>query len=514
MEVNLIKSNMKTLKKVAESENEVNYEWDIIVPDSKPDIQKIIKADAVCSVTDKEIMQDRAMVTGNVFLSVMYLPANETGMIRSIESNQSFNSVLELEGLRQNMRLNCWPEVVSCEASAINSRKMKIKTRIRLNAAANTDDEIMYINGVEGEDIEFLKKDISACRKVSDSENRMGINESFELPLGKPSAEEIIKTFVKITDRDIRAMNEKILVKGEVSAIVIYSGANEGEGIQFLEYTIPFTEVFDEPGITEGASYDADFKVENLSCFVMPDQEGENRIINISADIAMYGKGYENITFEAVVDAYGKECEIDIEKSDYEFDEIINCCENRTMIKETVDFGKIDEINKVINIIGEEYVKSVTLNKNSVTVEGGINIDLLYNSHESELPVSFVTKEIPFCVTLDCAGADENTICEVKTDIISLAYNIINAGQMELRITMDIKIRLKRPVEDKVLSNITVVSENACRQRDGIVIYFCDNNEKVWDIAKKYRTTVDEIMDANELSSEEDVRRGTKLLIP
>ena len=332
--------------------------------------------------------------------------------------------------------------------------------------------------------------------------------------MGKPSVEEIIKTFIQITDRDVRAMNEKVLVKGEMNVMVIYNSTNEGEGIQFAEYTIPFTEVLDEPGMTEDTSYDADFRIENLSCFAMPDHEGENRIINILADVAICGKGYENVIMEAVVDAYGKECEIALEKSDYEFDEIINCCENRAMIKEIVDFGKIDEINKVINILGEEYVKNVTMNKNSVAIEGAINIDLLYNSHESELPVSFVSKEIPFSVTLDCSGADENTLCEVKTDIISLAYNIINPSQMELRITMDIKIRLKKPVEDKVLKNITVISENNGKQREGIVIYFCDNNEKVWDIAKKYRTTVDEIMDANELSSDENVVRGTKLLIP
>lgn len=514
MEINLIKNNLRTLKKVAESECEVNYEWDIIVPDSKPDIQKIIKADAVCSVTDKEIMQDRAMITGNVSLSVMYLPANEAGMIRSIESNQSFNSVLELAGLRQNMNLKCCPEVVFCEASAINSRKVKIKVKIKLSASANTDNEIMYINGIEGEDIEFLKKNISACKSVSDTENRVEVSEDLELPMGKPSAEEIVKCFIKITERDIRPMNGKILVKGELSTVIVYIGSNEGDGLQFLEHSIPFTEIFDEPNITEDVSYDADFYIENVCCTLLPDAEGENRIINISADVAICGKGYENITLEAVVDAYGKDCDIDIEESDYEFDEIINCCENRSMIKETVDFGKIDEINKVINIIGEEYIKTVTVNKNSVTVEGGINIDLLYNSLESDLPVSYVTKEIPFSVTIDCAGAEEKAVCEVKTDIISLAYNIINAGQLELRITMDLKVRLRRKLNDRILNNITVTGERTDKGRDGIVIYFCDSNERIWDIAKKYRTTVNEIMDANELSSEEDVKKGTKLLIP
>jgi len=139
---------------------------------------------------------------------------------------------------------------------------------------------------------------------------------------------------------------------------------------------------------------------------------------------------------------------------------------------------------------------------------------MLYNSLESNLPVSYVTKEIPFSITVDCAGADENTMCEVKTDVVSLAYSILNSNQLELRITMDVKIRLKRKMKDRMLSNITVSGEHRANGRDGIVIYFCDSNEKVWDIAKKYRTTVNDIMDANELTSEDEVKRGSKLLIP
>ncbi len=514
MEINLIRNNMKNLKKIAEGETEINCEWDIIVPDSKPDIHKIIKTDAICSITDKEVMSDRAMISGNVSLCVMYIPANDEDGIRGIDNSQSFNGVLELGGVRKNMFLSCIPEVVSCEASAINSRKVKIKCRIKLRGTASSDEEITYINEIESEDIEYLKKDISACKTVADSENRITIDESFELPCGKPSAEEIIKTSLKLSERDIRPMNGKILVKGELCVLVIYNGVNEGDGLQFAEHCIPFTEVFEEGGITENSSYDADYHIENVYCRLNPDREGENRIVNVCADIVISGKGYENVVLEAVVDAYGKDCELALEETGCELDEIINCCENRTMVKETVDFGKIDEINKVINIIGKEHITKVSVNKNSVTVDGFVDIDLLYNSLESDLPVSYVNKEVPFSVTLDCAGAEENAICEVKTEIVSLAYNIINAGQLEMRITMDVKIILKRKVSDRVLNNITITGKANSSSRDGIVIYFCDSDERVWDIAKKYRTTVDEIMDANELSSEEEIKRGTKLLIP
>lgn len=514
MEINLLKNNLKSLKTITEGTNNISYEWDIIVPDSKPDIHKILNADAVCTVTGKEIMQDRAMISGIVSMNVMYIPAGEHNTLKSIDNSQSFNTVLELEGLRQNMNLFSRAETVRCTADAINSRKIKIKCDIKLKGSASCEDDVEYINSIEGNDIEYLMKDILACRTVSESANRIEIREEVSLPSGMPSAEEIIKVSMKIGDRDIRPMNGKILVKGNVTATVMYNSQNEGDGLQFAEYTFPFTEIFEERSMSENTIYEGDFYLENTSCILSEDNEGERRILFISCDVITEGAGYENTTISAVVDAYGMESDVELEHSGCDFIKNINCCETRSMIKEIVDFGKIDEINKVINIIAYERINSVISHKNSVTVNGEVEVELLYNSSESDLPVSYVSKIIPFSVNVDCPGAESNSPCEVKTDIVSLAYNILNPTQLELRIAMDMKVRIKKKINGCMLKNITVSSKKEHPERQGMVVYFCDHNEKVWDIAKKYRTTVNDICEANELESADEVTSGTKLLIP
>ena len=46
----------------------------------------------------------------------------------------------------------------------------------------------------------------------------------------------------------------------------------------------------------------------------------------------------------------------------------------------------------------------------------------------------------------------------------------------------------------------------------GITGYITNNEDTLWDIAKKYGTTVSKIMELNNLNSE-DIRSGMKLLI-
>jgi len=57
--MNFQNESIKNLKSKSKTNQSQNFDWDIIVPDSKPDIKSIITTDGVVSITGKEIMQDR-----------------------------------------------------------------------------------------------------------------------------------------------------------------------------------------------------------------------------------------------------------------------------------------------------------------------------------------------------------------------------------------------------------------------------------------------------------------------
>ncbi|MBQ6212527.1 MAG: LysM peptidoglycan-binding domain-containing protein, partial [Ruminococcus sp.] len=58
--------------------------------------------------------------------------------------------------------------------------------------------------------------------------------------------------------------------------------------------------------------------------------------------------------------------------------------------------------------------------------------------------------------------------------------------------------------------------DSAKKERDGdyaIKLYFGNENESIWDIAKRYSTSVEAVMEENELSGER-LENGGMLLIP
>ena len=81
----------------------------------------------------------------------------------------------------------------------------------------------------------------------------------------------------------------------------------------------------------------------------------------------------------------------------------------------------------------------------------------------------------------------------------------------------DIAVKLSVYSSDSIraVTDITV-DDSARKERDGdyaIKLYFGAENEDVWDIAKRYSTSVDAVMEENDLAGDR-LEKGGMLLIP
>jgi len=47
----------------------------------------------------------------------------------------------------------------------------------------------------------------------------------------------------------------------------------------------------------------------------------------------------------------------------------------------------------------------------------------------------------------------------------------------------------------------------------GIILYIARSGDTIWKVAKKYRTTIDELKKINEIEFGKEIKPGTKLLI-
>ena len=80
----LVKENVTVNQVSCKGDTQVLVDEDIIVPDVKPDILKILQLDAVSCITNKEITNGRVNVTGRVDLKILYIPDSDREKVKSI----------------------------------------------------------------------------------------------------------------------------------------------------------------------------------------------------------------------------------------------------------------------------------------------------------------------------------------------------------------------------------------------------------------------------------------------
>ena len=99
--------------------------------------------------------------------------------------------------------------------------------------------------------------------------------------------------------------------------------------------------------------------------------------------------------------------------------------------------------------------------------------------------------------------------------MLSCGYTITGAQNIELRIDIGINAAIYECRKMSIITDIEIDENTPAQQtaKCAMTIYFTGEGECVWDIAKHYNASVNEIMKINELESE-CLPEGKMLLIP
>ena len=181
-------------------------------------------------------------------------------------------------------------------------------------------------------------------------------------------------------------------------------------------------------------------------------------------------------------------------------------------MKETVTFNSLKDIQKVLLLEIKEDVDSVTITSGVIKIKGNIAVSMLYISTDGEVCMAKSLVPLEYNVNTDVDSSE--ALCDLKLQIDSFSYNIVSSDEIDLRINLSYKIIIKNHISQEIVQDIECDKTNCNYEKHGITVFFCDGNENLWDIAKKYKTTVKDIALANELDDNIVVKKGMKLLIP
>ncbi|HOJ10866.1 MAG TPA: DUF3794 domain-containing protein [Clostridiales bacterium] len=520
MSLDLAREVIKVSNIINREITQIIVENDIIVPDTKPDVVKILIAEAEAYTTSAVVNTDEksTFIKGIIRYKILYKPDDPDIDIKSININAEFSHEMDTPVAGKDVRniVKCLAEHVECEI--INGRKINTKTILQLNSKVMAEEEYVLINDIsDNGDIQVLRNNMEINNFIGSSEALYTIKESMEVPEGNPPIREILSNDVKIINKDFRLSDNKVIVTGEMNIVTLYAGDDQESSIRLMEHATPFTQFVDLSGINDESDCEIGYEVRDYSFEAAEDADGELRVMNMEVEVSInvYGSVRKNI--DIVHDAYGLRSGVTLDKKVVKTEEKVTENISQAVLKDTATIGEGNpEIVEIINMVSKPVLTDYKVQEDKIEIEGFVANNLIYLSNNSEQNMSCLQSDIPLKQTIDIKGVKPGMACEIELLTEHANYSMLSSKDVELRLVVGVVSKVYKNVEKHIIEKAIEIPFDESRKADkkaGIIVYFIQPGDTLWEIAKKYTTTVNDIQRVNMFQDQDSIDDGMQILI-
>ena len=309
-------------------------------------------------------------------------------------------------------------------------------------------------------------------------------------------------------------MDGKVHIDGEVIVFVIYTSEGESAPVQWLEESIPFSGELDLPEASEEMIPAISVRLIHKDVEAKPDADGELRELEIDAVLELDMKLYEEEEIELLSDLYSTNRELSLQTGQVCFEQIL--AKNTGKCKVT-DKGNVDAEPRILQSChseGSVKVDAVQVEEDTLRIEGALEIQILYLTTDDKEPVRSYVTMLPFHYTSETPGITEESIYQLDTGLEQLSAVMLSTDVVEVKAVVVLDLLVLQPVCENVIESVSVepMDVKKLQEMPGIVGYIVQPDDTLWKVAKKFHTTVENVIDTNGLT-EEKVSPGDKLIL-
>ncbi len=507
MEEKILKTSVFVNDTVFNKATEQAIDVDFTLPDYCPDISKIFKCRAVSRITSKGINGKNITVDGTVAITLLY--CNSSGKLCSYEYQYPFSKNLEMsrECTGGNLSVTSKCEYINCRA--VTGRKVDIHGAVGIFIKVFKRVSTDVISDIDDCQIEQRRRVADATVPMGYAEKYLMVEEDIQIGQNKPNVEQILRYDAKPVVKECKIINDKVVVKGDMSVWILYCSEG-GEAPQSVKTVIPFSQIVDIEGITELCECECKSSLAFIE--IKPRiSEGEIKCLSLTAKLLLCCEAYCGNEIPVICDAFSRKYEANMKCDKICFQ---NICDK---VNETFHCKKNIELDEAISSVSDLWCDMSSLNtkfeNGNMLIGGTVIASMLVNSAEGM--AMYFEKAIDFEYKYSLKTKEEILHCSPEIDVVSCGYTITAANTVELRIDLSVNAAIYSENNIPLVTDIEINKEKICNktQKSAMTIYFTGENECVWDIAKLYNASVEDIIKINELD-DECLPQNKMILIP
>ena len=270
-----------------------------VVPDSLPDVGRIVGCWGVPVVRSKEWRQNGMGVSGGVSAWVLYVP-EEGGAPRQVAVYLPFTAKWEFPPTEQEGQMQVSCRIKSIDARMVNSRKILVRASLTCKGEAyGPGQAVFYTLPSPPKELEVLRQRLPLQLPTELTEKSFLLDEELELPGGAPAVSQLVSYQVRPMVTDAKVLGEKAVFKGSCSLHVLYMTPEDRLAV--WDFDLPFSQYTELARVYD---QEEELQIEPVLTGVEVSADEEGRRLRLKCSVAAQCLVLARQTVDLVQDLY------------------------------------------------------------------------------------------------------------------------------------------------------------------------------------------------------------------
>lgn len=509
MDLNIKKQKLSYDELWQEVSAQQSVETDITLPDYCSDIKRILKCAMVPGITNVSVAGENISATGAVSIRLIYL--NEKDRVDCYEGNADIKFFTTVKDMPDNavVSVRAKPNYVNCRA--VSQRKITTEGNMAAIFSIYKDCNVLLPESADGSGLQCRKRSTEYESLICRKEKVFDMGETAKVPQGKSPVGKILSLSARAEVDSVKAVTDKLLIKGQLHTDVLYLSETEEGRIEKLRHTMPISQIIDATGAGENSDCTVTVKVRHINAQRKADSSSQGNMIDIAAKCSAMIRCTQKAEITVCDDCYSTSHDI---KCDYTIQEFARPVYRMNEQKTSIVVAQIDsgDIMAVTDVVCNDFSFEVKGKQDKVKAKCNVLLGILYT--DSKGAACYTEKNAEFEIGCSLKDSYEHLRCSADIQPRDIEWRITAADKIEIKIKSGVLCDVYACESMRVISDIQVLGESsASADNTALTLYFADENEEIWEIAKRYNTTAEAIETENGINGTCTEKQGM-LLIP
>lgn len=469
------------------------------LPDYNTDVKKVLAVRTTAHPSGKFVGDGTLEICGTVEYNVVYLdPENK---LTHVQFSTDYDAALKINA-DSYVDSDVRTEVSSYSVRLVGPRKFSVKAV--LDSSVALSERRVYTVGGDAfmehepeyltDTIKVLSMDFAGADAREFEEEMVSIDGAIL---------DEVEILLCSADADIEPCDLSeggLALRGSILVDMLYVNA-DAEPIR-ISKEIPYSEEISLVGASDYTDACARLEISSLKSSAVPTDEGVRLSVSLSATPRVLAR--KNTYLNLVTDAFLKERGSENEYIDFGYTEFVCSERNEGRFEYRRSLAELDAegIKDVMYSHATARIDGYDTDDGSVNIGGEIKISAIAIEENAEgkricTPVRF---SLPFeqKVNISCQICDNMHLnCHVDVNEVSV---LVDADHLDVTLTVCASVSVYADRRRHCLGSSYVTDEEYVRDASVVTVYYPDATESLFDIARRFHTSVRSVAESNRLS--------------